>query len=99
MDENSVKTRMLVSNANSSSLSVSRFSPEERLCTKHAAMMTRNRGARVVQEAIEMKPINITLPELMLVAGTRAALGVGVGLLISSRYPRETRKAVGKTLV
>lgn len=40
----------------------------------------------------------ISLPELGLVAGTRAALGVGLGLLLSDRFSDEQRKAVGWAL-
>ena len=41
----------------------------------------------------------ISTPELALVAGTRAALGVGVGLLVADRLSAEQRRAVGWTLV
>jgi hypothetical protein len=41
----------------------------------------------------------ITLPELALIAGTRAALGAGVGLLLADRLDATQRKAVGWTLV
>jgi hypothetical protein len=41
----------------------------------------------------------ITIPEMALVAGTRAMLGAGVGLLLGSRLSPEQRKAVGWTLV
>lgn len=41
----------------------------------------------------------ISIPELALVAGTRAAFGVGVGLLAAQRFRPETRQAVGWTLV
>jgi hypothetical protein len=41
----------------------------------------------------------ITLPELALIAGTRAALGAGIGLLLSTRLTEAQRKAVGWTLV
>lgn len=40
----------------------------------------------------------ISLPELGLVAGTRAALGVGLGLLLSDRLSEDQRKAVGWSL-
>ena len=40
-----------------------------------------------------------TIPEMMLVAGTRVALGVGVGLLISDRLNDEQRKAAGWALL
>jgi len=40
-----------------------------------------------------------TIPEIMLVAGTRVALGVGVGLLISDQLNEDQRKAAGWALV
>jgi hypothetical protein len=45
-----------------------------------------------------MKETQITLPELALVAGTRAALGAGIGLLLANRLSEEQRKAIGWTL-
>jgi hypothetical protein len=41
----------------------------------------------------------ITLPELGLIAGTRAALGVGIGLLLADRLNEDQRRAVGWTLL
>lgn len=41
----------------------------------------------------------ITLPELALIAGTRAALGMGLGLLLAGRFRDEQRMAVGWTLL
>ena len=46
-----------------------------------------------------MRETRITLPELALVAGTRAALGAGIGLLLADRLSVEQRRAVGWTLV
>ena len=46
-----------------------------------------------------MRETHLTIPEMALVAGTRAALGVGVGLLLADRLPSEERRAVGWTLV
>jgi hypothetical protein len=46
-----------------------------------------------------MREAPITLPELALIAGTRAALGAGLGLLLADRLPEGQRKAVGWTLV
>jgi hypothetical protein len=40
-----------------------------------------------------------TIPEMMLIAGTRVALGVGAGLLISSRLNEDQRKAAGWALL
>jgi len=41
----------------------------------------------------------LTLPELGLIAVTRAALGAGVGLLLGDRLSRDQRQAVGWTLL
>lgn len=46
-----------------------------------------------------MNTVTLTLPEIGLLAGTRAALGAGVGLLLSERLGREQRQAVGWTLL
>ena len=46
-----------------------------------------------------MREAQVTLPELALIAGTRAALGAGLGLLLADRLPEGQRKAVGWTLV
>lgn len=40
-----------------------------------------------------------TIPEIMLVAGTRVALGIGVGLLLSDRLNKDQRKAAGWALL
>jgi hypothetical protein len=40
-----------------------------------------------------------TLAEIMLFAGTRVALGVGIGLLLSTRLDDDQRKAAGWALV
>jgi hypothetical protein len=40
----------------------------------------------------------LTIPEIMLIAGTRVALGAGIGLLISTRLSRRQRKAAGVAL-
>lgn len=45
-----------------------------------------------------MRKAELTFPDLALIAGTRAMLGAGVGLLISDRLSKEQRKAVGWTL-
>jgi hypothetical protein len=41
---------------------------------------------------------SLTIPELLLIAGTRVALGVGVGLLISEKLTGDQRRAAGITL-
>jgi hypothetical protein len=40
-----------------------------------------------------------TLAEIMLLAGTRVALGVGIGLLLSTRLDEDQRKSAGWALV
>jgi len=40
----------------------------------------------------------LTLAEIMLIAGTRVALGAGLGLLLSSRLSNDQRKAAGLAL-
>jgi multisubunit Na+/H+ antiporter MnhB subunit len=40
----------------------------------------------------------LTAPEIGLIAGTRMALGIGIGLLISGRLSRDQRKAAGVAL-
>jgi hypothetical protein len=46
-----------------------------------------------------MKETRVTLPELALIAGTRAAAGAGLGLLLSSRLSEGQRRAIGWTLL
>ena len=46
-----------------------------------------------------MKIVRLTLPQIALLAGTRAALGAGLGLLLGERLNREQRRAVGWTLL
>ena len=40
----------------------------------------------------------LTIAELILIAGTRVALGVGIGLLLGSRLSNEQRRAAGLSL-
>jgi hypothetical protein len=46
-----------------------------------------------------MREAQVTLPELALIAGTRVALGAGLGLLLADRLADGPRKAVGWTLL
>jgi hypothetical protein len=41
----------------------------------------------------------LTIPEIMLIAGTRVALGAGLGLLISDRLNKDQRKGAGWALL
>ncbi|HJQ32744.1 MAG TPA: hypothetical protein VJ866_11210 [Pyrinomonadaceae bacterium] len=45
-----------------------------------------------------MKARELTVPEIMLIGGTRGLLGAGVALLLADRLGREQRRAVGWTL-
>jgi len=45
-----------------------------------------------------MKERTLTLPEIALIAGTRVALGVGIGLLVSGRLNRDQRNGAGWAL-
>jgi hypothetical protein len=46
-----------------------------------------------------MRETRVTLSELALIAGTRAALGAGLGLLLGDRLAPDQRRAVGWTLL
>jgi hypothetical protein len=46
-----------------------------------------------------MYQTTISLPELGLVGGTRAVLGMGIGLLLARRLSDEQRRAVGLSLL
>lgn len=46
----------------------------------------------------QMLERKLTLPEIILIAGTRVALGAGLGLLLSTRLNNDQRKAAGVAL-
>jgi len=46
-----------------------------------------------------MKRLVLSLPTFGFVVATRAALGVGIGLLIADRLPASKRRATGAALV
>jgi hypothetical protein len=46
-----------------------------------------------------MKQVKLTVPEIGLIAGTRAAAGAGLALLLSNRLNPDQRRAVGWTLL
>ena len=46
-----------------------------------------------------MKERSLTIPEIGLIAGTRVALGVGIGLLISDRLNKDQRRGAGWALL
>ena len=43
--------------------------------------------------------MNIKLPWVAFIAGTRAALGFGAGLLLSNKIPKNRRRKLGMSLV
>jgi hypothetical protein len=45
-----------------------------------------------------MREVQLTTPDLALIGGTRAALGLGLGLLLANRFSEEQRRAIGWTL-
>ena len=46
-----------------------------------------------------MRIKTLTIPEVGFIAGTRAALGAGVALLLAGRLSASSRRAVGLTLI
>jgi hypothetical protein len=50
-------------------------------------------------EEVFMKERGLTIPDIALIAGTRAALGAGLGLLLADKFKDDERRAVGWTLL
>ena len=48
---------------------------------------------------MKLKERKVTIPELMLIGGTRVALGLGIGLLIKDKLNKDQRKAAGLALL
>ncbi|ODV42154.1 hypothetical protein AWV79_29465 [Cupriavidus sp. UYMMa02A] len=46
-----------------------------------------------------MKEVSLTIPEIGLIAGTRAAGAAGLALLLSNRMNPEQRRTIGWTLL
>ena len=46
-----------------------------------------------------MRTISLRVPEIGFIAGTRAAFGAGLGLLLADRLNRRQRRKVGRMLV
>ena len=46
-----------------------------------------------------MRSVLLTVPSFAFIVATRAALGVGVGLLASTRMPENRRRRIGAALV
>jgi hypothetical protein len=60
--------------------------------------VVRSRAHNYFEEVIVMKRTELTLPEVGLLAATRAMLGAGIGLLLANRLSDKKRKVVGGTL-
>jgi hypothetical protein len=60
----------------------------------HGALVLRFKGVRR-----HMKQHEVTVPQIGLIAGTRAMLGAGIALLLSEKLSGEQRRAIGWTLV
>jgi hypothetical protein len=54
--------------------------------------------ARRKNEGETMLERNLSIAEIILIAGTRVALGAGIGLLLADRLSGEQRKAAGFAL-
>jgi hypothetical protein len=52
-----------------------------------------------MEEPMNLRERTLTLPEIGLIAGTRVALGVGIGLLVAERLSRDTRRGAGCALL
>ena len=46
-----------------------------------------------------MRKRELTIPEIMLIGGTRVALGAGIGLLLSKRLRDDRRRGAGWALL
>ena len=53
---------------------------------------------RPVCSLTNMKERSLTIPEIALIGGTRVALGVGIGLLLSDRLNKDQRRGAGWAL-
>jgi hypothetical protein len=54
---------------------------------------------RIKNVNISAKRVTLTLPEIGLIAMTRGALGVGIGLLVSNALERDERRSAGLALL
>jgi hypothetical protein len=52
-----------------------------------------------ILELMNLTERALTIPEIMLIAGTRVVLGAGIGLLISDRLNKDQRKGAGWALL
>jgi hypothetical protein len=50
-------------------------------------------------EEVFMRERTLTIPEIMLIAGTRIALGAGMGLLLADKLNKDHRRGAGWALL
>src|SRR5262249_60469030 len=67
-------------------------------CFKQSKIVQSYNRVTANRQEIVMKTVDVSVPELVLVAGTRAMLGAGVGLLAADRLEQNQRRAIGWTL-
>jgi len=72
----------------------------ERICYARASKNSVLPGLVFLREkgSKTMPQRQLTLAQIMLIAGTRVGLGVGIGLLLSSKLGHRERKAAGLAL-
>ena len=78
------------------------YSRENRETAAESRCEIKEESKSIVRTAnmnISAKRITLTLPEIGLIALTRGALGVGVGLLLSNVLQKNERRSAGLALV
>ena len=53
----------------------------------------------IMNEEVFMRERGLTIPEIMLIGGTRVALGAGIGLLVGNKLSNDGRKGAGWALL
>jgi hypothetical protein len=67
-------------------------------CPAIAGIRAARKNSLTGRRHMALKERSITIPEIILIAGTRVALGVGIGLLIADRLNKDQRKGAGWAL-
>ena len=61
--------------------------------------MTPNNGDSLAPSPVVMREKTLTIPEIVLIGGTRVALGAGIGLLLSGKLNKDERRGAGFALL